>query len=386
MKKYKFLLLLFNIAILPFLFLLSCIARFIPKKIDVGLGPEPLINNVYHKLAIAKKGYSVETFVRGVYIITSDFDIRWDLKFPGLLLAIRDQVMFIYGIFRYKLQIFYFNGGCLGFTPLLWRLEFILLKIAKVKTILMPYGIDIQELTRCNNLSFKHMLSLDYPAHRFNRKIVKDKIDMWTRNADHVISGCDWVDYMYQWDTLMLAHFSINLDDWVPVESIPHDKVRILHAPNHRNIKGTRFIIEAIESIIKEGYPVEFKLLEKVPNKIIREALEWCDIAIDQLIIGWYAMFAIEAMSLGKPTICYLRDDLYKLYYEAGIVKKDEIPLVRSDTSTIKQVLLELILDASNRKRIGDHSRKFVEKYHSLDAVGLIFDSIIKKLLKTNIK
>ena len=37
-------------------------------------------------------------------------------------------------------------------------------------------------------------------------------IDRWTTHSDHVISGCDWVDYMHHWDTLMSAHFSIDIE------------------------------------------------------------------------------------------------------------------------------------------------------------------------------
>ena len=40
------------------------------KKYDVGIGPEPLINNVYHKMALEKNGYKVITFVAKSYYIT----------------------------------------------------------------------------------------------------------------------------------------------------------------------------------------------------------------------------------------------------------------------------------------------------------------------------
>ena len=37
---------------LPLVIIFSFIARFKKKSIDVGLGPEPLINNIYHKKAL----------------------------------------------------------------------------------------------------------------------------------------------------------------------------------------------------------------------------------------------------------------------------------------------------------------------------------------------
>jgi len=63
---------------IPFLFFWALGSRYARKKIDIGLGSEPLINNVYHKRALTKFGYSAETFVASVYYITQEFDIRAD--------------------------------------------------------------------------------------------------------------------------------------------------------------------------------------------------------------------------------------------------------------------------------------------------------------------
>ena len=41
---------------------------------------------------------------------------------------------------------------------------------------------------------------------------------------------------------------------------------------------------------------------------MIRES----DVVIDQILMGTYARLAIESMALGKPVICYLREDLFE--------------------------------------------------------------------------
>ena len=46
-------------------------------------------------------------------------------------------------------------------------------------------------------------------------------------------------------------------------------------------------------------------------NEEVIKLIQRADLVIDQLVIGWYAMFAIEAMSLGKPVICNLRSDFF---------------------------------------------------------------------------
>ena len=57
----------------PFL-ILSFISRLVKKRIDVGLGPDPLINNVYHRKALELSGFKAETFVTSVFHITKDFN------------------------------------------------------------------------------------------------------------------------------------------------------------------------------------------------------------------------------------------------------------------------------------------------------------------------
>jgi len=174
----------------------------------------------------------------------------------------------------------------------------------------MPYGSDVQDMSRSSNLLHKTVMAAEYPNHRFRRSVITSKIDLWTKYADHVIAGCEWVDYMYHWDTLMLAHFSIDTDLWKPLDtdnlqsSVPsRGKLRILHAPNHRILKGTQYFIDAIDELEREGLEVELILLERVSNDEVKKELASVDLVADQLFVGWYAMFALEAMASGRPVI-----------------------------------------------------------------------------------
>ena len=79
------------------------------------------------------------------------------------------------------------------------------------------------------------------------------------------MSGVDWVDYMPWWDRIDVGHFAIDMKQWQPrtARRQRRDKVVVLHAPNHREIKGTRFLIRACEELAAEGVPVELELLER---------------------------------------------------------------------------------------------------------------------------
>ncbi len=354
-----------EIFLIPILFLIAVLSRLVKKSIDVGLGPEPLINNIYHKMALELYGYTAQTFVSDVYFITDKFDVRSDKIFFSKYSFLKKPLKYLSSIYlfalpllRYKCIYIYFNGGPLGLSAsglvasFLWRLEPFFYKLANVKVVVMPYGGDVQEMSRSPNLLFKNAMARDYPEHRLRRRRIKFKIDLWTRYADHVIGGCDWVDYMYYWDTLMLAHFSIDVDTWKVAQKNNHrlhhaanTKFRILHAPNHRTIKGTQYFIDAVDELVEDGLNIELVLLERVPNDEVKNVMSSVDIVADQLIVGWYAMFALEAMAMGKPVLCFLREDLRKLYTVAGLIAVDEIPIINCSPFTVKETIRDLFFN-----------------------------------------
>ena len=272
-------------------------------------------------------------------------------------------------------------------TLMLWRFEPQLYRLAGVRTVVMPYGGDVQNLLRTPNLLFRHMVAKDYPHHRRSRKKIDKKIDLWSLHADHVVSGCDWVDYMYFWDTLMVAHFSIDMELWRPVENTSfNDPIqsarpfRVLHAPNHMAIKGSDFLIRAVEELQAEGESIELVLVQKLPNEEIRRLMDTVDLVADQLVIGWYAMFAIEAMAMGKPVLCYLREDLKQLYINAGLIRKNEIPLIDCSPTNVKSVLRELLRNPSRLRDAGSCGTEYVRRHHSIESVGHVFAQINKAI------
>lgn len=361
---------------------MSFCSRFWVRKLDVGLGPQPLINNIYHKKALNKFGYKAETFVSHVYSITSDFDIIIEdnsIFLKKLLPYYVSYYLFIRAIFTYKILYLYFHGGPLWNCAVSKYLEPYLYKLAQIKTVLMPYGSDIHDVAKSHNLIFKHVMSRQYPNFTKLRKIPYSNVERWSKHADFIISGCEWVDFMHYWDLLTLAHFSIDTEDWKPFKKRPiseNDCFKILHAPNHRHIKGTQFFIDAVQDLQAEGLNIELVLLEKVDNRKIRETMELVDIVADQLNMGWYALFAIEGMSMEKPVLCYLRDDLLNLYQFAGLIKPDEIPIINCNTLNIKEIIRDLYNNRQSIIDIGKRSREYVIKHHSLEAIGSIFHNI----------
>lgn len=372
MQKIVFFKIIAKFALLaPFaLICLVCatVSRFVSKKIDIGIGPEPLINQRFHKMACERARYTAETFVTHQFYYASDFDYICRQGFLWrCLLALRC-------LFRYRALYFYYKGGPLAWTGLL-RLEPWIYKIAGIKTLVTAYGGDCQDWNHCHNLPFKHATNMDYPHVMRKNARTRQRVDRWTRHADHILSGCDWVDYTPRWDTLCLAHFTVDTDALQPTHKTytKDTSLIILHAPNHTTIKGTPYFEKAVLELQAEGYNVTLNLVQNISNAELYAHIREADIIADQCIIGWYGMFAVEAMSAGKPVLCYLREDLVDFYTFAGLIESDTLPILRCTRQTLKDDIRRVL---DKRERIpawGKASREFVLKYHSIDAMGRVF-------------
>ncbi len=393
MKQISSLLWLIEILIeCLFLFPMVCLsffARFKTKRIDVGIGPEPIVSHKYHKKALQEYGYTAETYVSSVYYITEDFDIRADQYVPRIgrkiFFKFLSYFLFCFVIFRYRCIYIYFNGGPLLHNRILWRIEPLFYRIAKVKVVVMPYGGDVQEITRSRNLLYKSAISKDYPNFKLKRKRIERKIDLWTKYANHVISGCDWVEYMYHWDTLVLAHFTIDVNEWKPEEKSfylisNHNPVKIFHAPNHKYIKGTRYFQAAVNQLKKEGMNIELVIAEKLPHEKIKKIIACSDIIADQLVIGWYGMFAVEAMAMEKPVLCYIRPEFEELFISEGLLRPGELPVIKCTPFNLVETIRDLMKDRKVLVEIGQKSREFVLKHHSTTVIGRVFDEINRSI------
>jgi glycosyltransferase involved in cell wall biosynthesis len=91
----------------------------------------------------------------------------------------------------------------------------------------------------------------------------------------------------------------------------------------------------------------------------MKAVYESADVFVDQLLVGWYGAAAVEAMSLGKPSVCYLREsDVSWLPF------KDSIPVISATCNTIYDALLDLIENQHRLKEIGLRSREYVQAVH----------------------
>lgn len=142
-----------------------------------------------------------------------------------------------------------------------------------------------------------------------------------------------------------------------------HDEPLIVHAPSRRNVKGTRFVLEAIEELRRRRVRHRFRLVERVSNVEAKEVLATADVVVDQLLLGICGLSGLEAMALGKPVVTYLREDLRGMY-------GDDFPAIPATKETLADVLEELLSDLPRRRELGIAGRRYVERYRSPEVVG----------------
>ncbi len=146
-----------------------------------------------------------------------------------------------------------------------------------------------------------------------------------------------------------------------PSPSSERARPLIVHAPSSRRRKGTEHVVAAAD-----GLAADLELVEGLHHAEAFERYRAADIVVDQLNAGWYGLFAIEAMALGKPVVTFLHEEAVRRTEEAfGI----QVPLVSATKETLRERLRALVGSPEERRRVGADSRLYVERVHDLGRV-----------------
>jgi hypothetical protein len=188
---------------------------------------------------------------------------------------------------------------------------------------------------------------------------------------------------------------AIDLNLWRPGMEIPAEhllpptqNLRILHSAyleksdrtwEGRNIKGSPYVVAAIEQLQAEGYPVEYLYISNKPSNQMRFYQAQADIVVEQLIYGWWGSTGVETMTLGKPVVCYLRPS-WKEHFLSTFPEYTDVPAINASTTTIYEELKKLVVDADYRKQKGEDSRRFALQHFDPAKNTRAFIQILEKL------
>lgn len=359
---------------------------------DLVWGTRPILSIKYWSAAMREEGWSSFTVVREVYTSINspdDFDFSYDDLTPSWVRpsALRRFLGPYYAaafiLRRAKVLHISFFGGPLGETPLR-RFEAQLLKRAGIRTVVIPYGADVNIYSRINDASIRHALLADYPLLGKHEQMTRTNVEYWSARADVIVIGFT-TDGVPRWDVPGCCSFVVDTKKWTPsTQRSFHDgrtgAVRIYHSANHRMAKGTQFVEEAVAELKAEGLSVELVIAEGVQNENVPALLATADLHADQLILAGYALAAIEAMAVGLPVIANLGSETtMRIFRRYSFL--NECPVVSANPESIKAVLRTLVTKPELRRQLGRAGRAYVEKYHSFEAARYLFGSIYAKFL-----
>ena len=334
----------------------------------------PILTLATNARAESRLGVRADSLVYSAYFITNRFtyNLSWLMRLPILrdLLAV---LVFVWACCRYQRFHFYCDYGLLPpEEPFRFnRLELRLLRELGKEVFFWTYGADVRTRNVTEALG-RFNCCMDCPAP--GRACVCDDTK-GARNVEEVrraATACfamgDMIEYtpgsrndLFFWPVDLDADGGAKYaPHYPPVES--EGPVRVVHAPNHRHYKGTRYLIEAVERLQAEGAPIELELVEGVPNDEALRLYRTADLIFDQCIVGFHGFFAIEAMAMGKPVMCYIRKpDRY-------LLDPEECPIVNARADQVLDTLRDLVRDRARLHELGRRGRRYVEKRFTLAA------------------
>jgi hypothetical protein len=386
--------LLFILVVVPFLWILIKLGvHRLPAEPLVVFGATPIINSKYSSLALQQLGIDSITVARGWYSSINqrnDFDIVFGTadassSFCRQLYVLFLEVYFIFARLLWERNVFfyYFDGFYLLNGGLLRWLEVPVLKLLGKKVIATHYGSDITVISGTHDILRKYVTLRDYPHLTLHECNIIRQIKHFSNLSDAIIAGgVLGIDYLSRVDFLCATYLCVDEKKWAANYGPPRtvgQPMRVLHAPNHRLIKGTKFLVQAIDRLKKKGLNIELVLLERVQNEEVKRQMFLCHVVAEQFNMGWHGLNGIEGMASGKPVLCFLRGDLkqlYRLFSFAG-----DCPIINTPVDRIEENLKNLYYQPELCEELGRLGRTYVEKYHSLEAMGGFFKGVIWQVL-----
>jgi glycosyltransferase involved in cell wall biosynthesis len=163
-----------------------------------------------------------------------------------------------------------------------------------------------------------------------------------------------------------LPYANVEIEKFATALPSSHGKPRIVHAPSAGRIKGTPMILKALQQL-RSRYDFDLVVVEKKTHEEALELYRSADLAIDQVLAGWYGGFAVEMMAMGKPVACYIRESDMTFIPEA---MKRELPVFKINPGNLVEDIAAILDRRPEWKARGQEARRYVERWHNPELVA----------------
>jgi glycosyltransferase involved in cell wall biosynthesis len=244
-----------------------------------------------------------------------------------------------------------------------------LIRAVGIRIVAQVHGSDVVCLGKIESrYDWPARMQLDYPLWDLGaqRAVVENRVALFSRYAHFIIAGDSiFAGFLDRWDVLFHT-VPADTRRLAPVFTTGNTVPLIVHAPNHRNVKGTEFLLRAVERLQARGIACELRLIEGIPRHEALALYDAADIIADQFILGGFGIFALEGMALGKPVLTYLDEQHLR---NPLLVH----PLVNTTPENVEEVLAVLLQLPELRERIGRAARASVERYQSFEVMAEVW-------------
>jgi len=242
-----------------------------------------------------------------------------------------------------------------------------LMKAVGIRIVVYPYGTDVAWRDKIRDrFDFMGELQLDYPDWDLEEwgNSTRANVRVFSKFADIVIGTDGSLRRFLLRNDIYCKTIPVDTHSLTPLAGPANNNPPVIvHAPNHRNIKGTQFLLDSLDDLRRVGIPFELRLVEKVRRTDAIEIYRQADIIADQFVMGAYGVFALECLALGKPVLTYLDHDHLS-------IPVFNLPIVNTNKFNLSRVLAILLQIPELRSRLGAAGRAAVVKYQSLEAIG----------------
>lgn len=163
-----------------------------------------------------------------------------------------------------------------------------------------------------------------------------------------------------------LPYANVEIEKFAPTYPSRTGRPKIVHAPSDGTIKGTSMILAALEQL-RSRYDFELIVVEKKTHEEALALYRSADLAIDQVLAGWYGGYAVEMMAMGKPVACYIRELDMKFVPKE---MRDEMPILKINPGSLVDDLAAIFDRRAEWHNAGQQSRRYVERWHNPDRIA----------------
>jgi glycosyltransferase involved in cell wall biosynthesis len=231
-----------------------------------------------------------------------------------------------------------------------------LLDAAGIKHGVIFHGPEVRDPARHRDL-YPHSPFAD-PGHRgtvlLQASVDRLKALLADYDGPRFVATPDLLDYV---EGSIWLPAVVNLDsDLVTQPVLERDKPVVLHALSRTDLKGTAVIDTVLSELQAEGR-IEYQRVGGVRHDELGKLVQDADIVVDQLLLGTYGAFAVEAMAAGRVTVGHVAKHVRD-------VLPTQLPIVEATPETLRDVIEQLVTDRAPARAAAQAGYDYAKAVH----------------------